>query len=155
MKISAFLLIVLGLAACQGTPRQDHAASQNTLPATAPSAPAPSSQCYIRVTGRDTVFLQLETIRDSVHGRLTYRNFEKDSSEGTVRGTRKDNIIDIEYTFNSEGMTSVRRIVLREENGQLYEGLASSFDKEGNPIYDADYNKISYDKAAFAPEACR
>lgn len=155
MKTSTCLLIVLGLAACQDSSRPTDNTQSNTLSAPSLPATAEGPQCYTRITGKDTAFLELNIQGDSVRGKLAYRNFEKDSSEGTVRGTRQGNFIDVQYTFNSEGMTSVRRIIFKQTDDRVYEGLANAFDKEGNPLYDSDRNKIRFDQAAFTPGDCR
>lgn len=155
MKKAFLLLPVAGLvASCQGNAPAGNASSQDTPQVTAGPAPV-SKQCYRHVTGRDTVLLELLISGDSANGHLAYRNFEKDSNEGTVRGVvREGKYFDLRYDFMSEGMKSERRIVFRLDGDQLYEGLASSFDKNGNPLYPDRYDNIRFDPSAYTRTDC-
>ncbi len=57
---------------------------------------------YIKVTGRDTVRLQLKVVDSAVTGTMEFDNFEKDSSHGSVKGNVKNDRLYVWYNFSSE-----------------------------------------------------
>src|SRR3954470_1599133 len=63
-------------------------------------------QCFYHVFSKDSAYLQFETDNEVVSGRLEYKPFEKDKNTGTISGTIKDNIIEVEYHYMSEGIMS-------------------------------------------------
>ncbi|WP_153797182.1 hypothetical protein [Foetidibacter luteolus] len=80
--------------------------------------------CYRMVKDRDTADLQLTAGNGKITGSLTYSIFEKDSNKGDLQGELKDSLIWAFYTFQSEGVTSVREIVFKVTDGGLQEGIA-------------------------------
>lgn len=85
----------------------------------------PTSQvggCYLMIQGKDTASLQMTAVDGNVSGTLQYRRFEKDDNDGTIKGSVRDGLIDANYTFQSEGTTSVRQVVFSIKGDSLYEG---------------------------------
>jgi hypothetical protein len=58
-----------------------------------------------------------------VTGNLKYDWAQKDRNIGTVEGVVKDSLIVANYTFQSEGTTSVRQVVFRINGNELTEGF--------------------------------
>ena len=83
------------------------------------------SGCYEMVKQRDTAYLQLKTNHKKVTGTLRYNIFEKDSNKGDISGTIQDSLIRAFYTFQTEGVTSVREVVFKIEQGKLVEGMGT------------------------------
>ncbi|MHA4894509.1 hypothetical protein ACXZ1K_07130 [Pedobacter sp. PWIIR3] len=79
--------------------------------------------CYAYIKNRDTAYLNLQIAGEEVTGDLSYKLFEKDSNKGKIAGELKGDTIIAEYTFDSEGMRSVREIVFLHKGGQLIEGF--------------------------------
>ena len=69
--------------------------------------------CYQMTLKRDTVNLQLNVNDTIVTGDLQYDFFEKDRNEGTLKGVLRNDIITGDYTFQSEGTTSVREVIFK------------------------------------------
>ena len=79
--------------------------------------------CYSWITKQDSALLKLDVLGNDVSGDLKYFIFEKDNNKGTIRGTLHDSLIVADYTFQSEGMTSVRQVVFKIHGDSLSEGF--------------------------------
>lgn len=101
-----------------------------------------STSCYMQVTGKDTLFAQIDDNLGTVTGKLHYKNFQKDSSFGDIMGSSSGDTIKVDYTFQSEGMLSTNEIWFLKKDGKLYEGIGEP-DKTGERY--ADYKKIKFE----------
>lgn len=122
-----FLLPVLFLAACNSNtgneekivPVKDSlkevAIAEKTIP--------DLTGCYMLAMSKDTAHLQLQMSGNEVSGTLHYARFEKDSNKGVIKGKLQDSLIVADYTFQSEGVKSVRQIVFKYKEGKLIEGF--------------------------------
>lgn len=118
--------------------RVDSSATMNAtdttlLPTT--TIAAKQTDCYQFTQKRDTVSLTLHQDGAAVTGDLNYRFYEKDKSKGTLSGEMKGDTILGEYTFDSEGMRSVREIVFLKKDGKLYEGYGDVEEKGGKVTF--------------------
>jgi hypothetical protein len=86
------------------------------------SEAALSSGCYSMIQLKDTAILNLTVFDTNLSGRLQYRRFEKDDNDGVIDGVTRDGLIIANYTFQSEGRSSVRQIVLSIKGDSLFEG---------------------------------
>ena len=77
--------------------------------------------CYRLSIEKDTALLNLDVVDFTVNGTLYYRPFEKDKSSGTIKGILENNVLKVWYTFQSEGLTSVRQLYFKVINGKLSE----------------------------------
>lgn len=148
---------LLTMFSCQqpasNTPETDEQ-DTSTVTVTAPAS-TPVQQCYIKISGKDTSYLQFEINNEAIDGQLEYHLFEKDKNEGVIRGTIANNIITAEYGFLSEGTPSKRPVVFKLENDQVFEAIPSSFDAEGTPVFDKDQNKLKFENAPFVKGNCK
>ena len=101
----------------------------------APLASAPIKECYLSADGRDTVSLSYEQKGDTISGRLRYKNYEKDSSAGTVTGEVRGDTLVLEYTFQSEGMTSISQLAFLKKDEQLVQGFGPIEEKDGKVTF--------------------
>jgi hypothetical protein len=76
--------------------------------------------CYTQIFKRDTVTLQLDITGNNATGPLTYKIYEKDMNDGSVKAELSDSIIMGWYLFRSEGIMSVRQVAWRVKPGQLW-----------------------------------
>ena len=91
--------------------------------------------CYTYKKNRDTASLKLQVAGQEVTGDLSYNLFEKDRNKGTIAGELKGDTIIAEYTFDSEGMRSVREIVFLHKNGKLIEGFGDVEQKSVKTVF--------------------
>lgn len=82
---------------------------------------SPEIICYQFASGKDTVLMQMERINEDVTGSLRYNYFEKDENQGIFEGTMAGDTLYADYTFKSEGKTSVREIMFIQKENRLIE----------------------------------
>jgi hypothetical protein len=100
----------------------------------------PQTNCYLFTSGRDSYLLQLDR---NYSGKMEFRNYEKDKSFGTVKGTQQNDIVKLWYDFHSEGMKSVMEIHLKKTGNDLMRGLGE-VRVSNDTAYNADNSKIDY-----------
>ena len=139
----SFILIVI--SSCHNNDRD------NTAPGTISKTTQPGNNltipnltgCYLRVLERDTLALSIQQNDKLITGKLSFDNFEKDGSSGTVSGTTDDNILKLIYSFQSEGMHSVMEVYFKIEDSALIHGIGEVATKSDTTWY-AHPNDISY-----------
>ena len=121
-----------------------------------PTAPVEQqiTGCYSYTKNRDTATLKINAENEELTGNLAYRLYEKDSNKGTIAGEIKGDTIIAEYIFDSEGMRSVREIVLLKKDGKLYEGYGEVEEKSGKMVF-KDRSKLKFgDAIVFSKTEC-
>jgi hypothetical protein len=91
--------------------------------------------CYQMTLKRDTATLNLSVKDTTVTGTLRYDWHEKDRSNGTIKGVLRNNSIYADYTFESEGMTSVREVVFKIQDTVLLQGFGALTEENGKIIF--------------------
>ena len=154
MKISFFFLAMAAslLTACNSEKSDKKTADSTeliaedtTFTATRP-AEGNSTECYAYIKDRDTVSMKLNIAGEEYTGELSYRFFEKDKSTGTFAGEMKGDTLIAEYTFDAEGMRSVREIVFLRKGANLVEGYGDIRD-EGSKVMFKDRSKLTFGDA--------
>jgi hypothetical protein len=80
--------------------------------------------CYAQMLGNDVYTLNITSAENGVvSGTVAFNNYEKDSSSGTFAGTYENGILLGDYTFDSEGMHSVRQLVFKKVPTGFIEGF--------------------------------
>lgn len=156
MRIITIATCTIGLGlltACSEQPTQ----TTNQQPTT-PTSPTPSTpagpQCYAYTAGKDTVRLTLQTTQPTVTGQLAYNYFEKDRNQGTIRGTLRGDTLLADYTFQSEGTTSVRQVAFVRRGSGFIEGYGDIAERNGKTVFERPH-ALQFDaKDLLAPVAC-
>jgi hypothetical protein len=102
--------------------------------------------CYQMTIKKDSAFLDLNLNDTIVTGKLTFNFFEKDKNSGTLKGVLRNEQIFADYTFKSEGVTSVREIILQIKDGTLLQAYGDLKEANGKLVF-ADRNKLQYQRA--------
>ena len=120
--------------------------------AQAPAAEPSVVGCYVATLGKDVYTMNLNSqIDKQVSGMLSFKNFEKDSSNGTFLGVYNGGLLVADYFFASEGMDSKMQVIFRKEGDNFVRGFGP-MDASGEKF--ADFNNIKFDpKQTFAPSA--
>ena len=121
-------------------------AAQDTSKAGEMKIMIPSSTCYANETGKDTVLLKVEVFPNVVTGRITYKIFEKDSNKGDFDGRLHGDTLLADYTFMSEGKSSVRQVAFLLKDGTATEGYGDMEEKDGKMIF-KDTQKLDFSKS--------
>ena len=91
-----------------------------------------SEECYQGVLKKDTISMTLNLNGNQISsGKLSYKFFEKDSNEGTLSGELKGDTLIADYTFMSEGTTSVRQVAFLKKGNAYVEGYGDIIDDNG------------------------
>jgi hypothetical protein len=114
------------------------AASDNTTHTTTDdtnisTTPIPLAGCYTWAVNNDTATMELKVAGNAVTGDLVYDWSEKDRNKGTLNGEVQDSLLVANYTFQSEGTTSVRKVVFKINGDSLYEGFGD-VDSSGDTV---------------------
>jgi hypothetical protein len=137
------------LASCNNSNEHSNVNTSDSLPANADqnsSSKTDLSGCYLRVIKRDTLALRLEEKDSAVTGKLSFDNYEKDGSSGSVKGTVENNIVKLIYDFQSEGMHSVMDIYFKITDKGLIQGIGEVAARGDTTSY-ANPDKVDYPAA--------
>jgi len=99
--------------------------------------------CYVATLDKDVYTLKVESQKgENFIGTLSFKNFQKDSSQGTYSGTYKDGILLGIYSFDSEGMHSNAQTIFKKEGDTFIRGFGS-LDNTGSQF--TDLSNTTYD----------
>jgi len=112
--------------------------------------------CFIYAGREDEVFMQLVPAGEGrFRGMLQYDLNYKDRNDGTLEGSLDGDKLVAEYTFRSEGLTSVRQVVFRKEGDTWVEGYGETVEAAGKQTF-KDINALKYNTAIrLKPVSCR
>lgn len=142
--LSAFLL-----TACNnnpGTDKSDHPSGPDATGTSATAATGRQQRCYLQVVQRDTMVAALTQDGAAVSGRLSFDNYEKDGSTGTVAGVAEGDLLKLWYSYQSEGTHSVMEVWFRQQGAELVRGIGPSGMK-GDTFYFTDPRAVTFDGA--------
>lgn len=90
------------------------------------AAPVNNTTCYAFQSATDTVLLTLAEAAPNVSGNLVYAYSGKDKNSGTITGTMKGDTLLADYTFLSEGKSSVRQVAFLKKGEGFVEGYGDA-----------------------------
>jgi hypothetical protein len=91
--------------------------------------------CYSRVTGQDTIFLQLEKVSNVVTGSLSIKIYEKDSNHGVIDGKLSGDTLLADYKFMSEGIQSTRQVIFLLKDSNATQGYGPMEERDGKIVF--------------------
>ncbi|AYN06528.1 hypothetical protein [Flavobacterium sp. 140616W15] len=113
--------------------------SEEIVPNTVESGEVKESvgkQCFELVVNNDTIAMTLNTnSHNEVNGELVYKIYEKDKNEGTIIGNIKGDTLIADYTFKSEGVSSVREVAFLKKAGTFIEGYGDLIETNGKMTF--------------------
>lgn len=147
--------VMMVLSCNSNAPKTSETETANTTAETKPIniPPAGIAGCYMQVLNRDTFAASLLQQGNTITGKLSFDNYEKDGSTGTVTGKLENGIVKLFYSFASEGMNSVMEVYFKHDNGKLSRGTGD-MDTKGDTAYFKDPSAIKYDGSALQKLAC-
>jgi hypothetical protein len=99
------------------------------------NTPVMLTGCYQMTLKGDTVTMNIDLLDSTVTGNLDYRFKEKDTNSGTLKGVIRDRYIYADYTFHSEGTTSIREVVFKVEGNTLVPGFGDIVEQDKKIIF--------------------
>ncbi len=112
-----------------------------------------NAQCFQRIIKKDTATLKLLIADTIVTGELQYLPYEKDHNTGTIKGILKDSVIYADYTFKSEGVTSVREVIFKFTKNNLMEAYGNVQEQNGKIVF-KDKKGLQYIPDPFVKRDC-
>lgn len=148
MKYSIALSVIItafSITSCDNESNQadELTGMTDTIEPTEMKIMIPGSTCYRSIIGKDTMNLKVEKFPNVVTGNLTYNFYEKDDNIGTIDGTLSGDTLIANYTFMSEGKSSVRQVAFLISDSTATEGFGPMEEKEGTMKFKAR-NTISF-----------
>lgn len=114
-----------------------------------------SITCYQFVKNKDTANMQLRINGEEITGFLDYHIYEKDANKGTLAGEMKGDTLIADYTFDSEGIRSVRQVVLLKKDGKFYEGYGPVKEDKGKYVFENRTNLKFDNTTVFSSVPCK
>ncbi len=145
LSLIAAGLGLLSLAACH---------EQRTQATQEPTAAAAGPQCFAHTSATDTVRLTLQATQPAVTGQLTYHYYEKDRNRGTISGSMHGDTLLADYTFQSEGTTSVRQVAFLRRDIGFIEGFGPVVERQGKTVFEKPHALTFDAKYTLLPVAC-
>ena len=105
-----------------------------------------SKECYRAILKKDTVSLTLNVKNGQLSsGNLSYNFFEKDKNAGTLVGELKGDTLYADYTFMSEGISSVREVAFLKKDDSYVEGVGDVIDDNNGKVTFKDKKQLQFD----------
>jgi len=116
-----------------------------------------SEECFLLVLNKDTIAMTLNIKGNQVFsGKLSYKFSEKDSNEGTLIGEMKGDTLFADYTFMSEGVSSVRQVAFLKKNNTYVEGFGEVVDDNKGKVTFKDTKQLKFEgKTVLAKVDCK
>ncbi|EFK56026.1 hypothetical protein HMPREF0766_13229 [Sphingobacterium spiritivorum ATCC 33861] len=130
--LKGILILTSGilLVSCQSSGRSESTKDSIT---NADSNPVPVTYSY--QNNGDTIVLQLTNLEGKVTGELAYQIKEKDRNTGSIEGVLTDSLLLADYTFQSEGTTSVRQVAFKFKGDTVIEGYGDIEERDGKMVF--------------------
>ncbi len=91
--------------------------------------------CYGYANKKDSVFLHANIGDSSVTGNLYYNFYEKDKNSGSITGKMEGDTLIANYTFMSEGKSSVREVAFLLTDSTAKEGYGEMQQQNDKMIF--------------------
>ncbi len=143
MRLLIVLMLAFFIASCtnsttsQNTAADSNATMHNNITDTIVTniKPILLSGCYQMMMKKDTATMEINLQDSTITGTLNYLFYEKDKNRGTIKGVIRGEYIFADYTFASEGSTSVREVAFKIEDGTLIPGFGDLVEKERKLVF--------------------
>jgi len=121
IKQNLFALSILLTSLYSCTQSKHDSSAVNTAPAD--STEISIKGCYLYTVNKDTFQLAITAVnKNDIEGSIIYNFHEKDDSKGTFNGNFDGETLKGDYTFQSEGSTSVREVIFKKTKTGFIEG---------------------------------
>jgi hypothetical protein len=145
-KVSAITIMILTVfISCKQETALPPPQIEPNAPKEAELVEPAGDQCYASRLDGNIVALSFNVnSHQEVNGKLSYNITGKDRNEGTLIGNMKGDTLVADYTFTSEGVSSVREVVFLQKDGTLIEGYGDVVDANDKVSF-KDKAKLKFD----------
>ncbi|MGY3055185.1 hypothetical protein ACVWYG_003398 [Pedobacter sp. UYEF25] len=123
-KLSWLSVILFSIVSCTNNPKSEQESSTNQEVVTSKNSDQANLQlgCYQYAEKGDLINMEITELGEKVTANLNIAYAEKDANKGKFVGRLTGDKLIGNYTFNSEGVESVRQVAFLVNNNQLFEG---------------------------------
>lgn len=150
-KLLCVSIIITLLCSCDSTDSDNDSVNKSERNS---GARLVSAGCYEMVIGEDTAGLNLVVRGDSVSGNLFYHWKMRDHNDGTFRGRIQDSVIYAMYTFQSEGIQSVREVAFKSRGDSILQAYGEIVSVRDTMQFRFRENLVYDTKHPFVKKAC-
>ena len=134
------------LVSCKKTTETEPVQIAPSAPKEAEVAEPAGDQCYAWRADGNVVEMSFNVnSHQEVNGNLTYNLVGKDKNEGTLIGNMKGDTLIADYTFMSEGVSSVREVAFLQKDGTFIEGYGDVVAANDKVTF-KDKSKLKFDQ---------
>lgn len=146
------LLAFILLTGCNQNQQQSNDTDTAVI---AESEDALAMECFEATVGKDSASLSINNLNGKITGLLSFNFFEKDDSQGEIKGEFKGDTLFVDYTFNAEGQVSKNPLVFLQKDGKLIQGYGEIKTYLGK-TYFTDHASLKFeDGFTFEPTDCK
>jgi hypothetical protein len=148
-----FLMLLLAvMAACTDKktekPKEEpKAAPKEDMQSNLPPKDQKAPECFTYLNNKDTVYLQISEAYNMITGLLLYKYYKKDQNLGTIQGKMIGDILLADYSFKSEGKSSVRQVAFKRKGSDFIEGYGDVMTVSGKTVF-KNVNTLKFNDAA-------
>jgi len=145
--IVLFVIVVMGVfVSCNKTTTVTPAVQEIPKAPKSAAQPDPSgNQCYASTANNSTIWMSFNVnSNQEVNGTLSYSLYGKDKNEGTLIGNIYGDTLIADYTFDSEGVSSVRQVAFLQKDGTYIEGYGDVVEANGKVSF-KDKKTLKFD----------
>lgn len=110
-------------------------------------APTPTIKadtiCFVQKFKKDISEIQLIMAGDDVTGEYHWHPYQKDGGHGTLKGTKKDNMITADWSYMIEGSNQIEEVMFKMEGDKLMKAEGELDDKTGRLVI-KDKSKVKF-----------
>ncbi|MFH6997034.1 hypothetical protein ACHRVZ_03820 [Flavobacterium sp. FlaQc-57] len=146
-KVLVITVVMLSVfISCKKATNTDPAEIAPKPPMEAEVAEPAGDQCYAWKSNGSVIEMSFNiNSHQEVNGKLIYNIVGKDKNEGTLIGNMKGDTLIADYTFNSEGVSSVREVAFLQRGGAFIEGYGDVVTTNDKVIF-KDKTKLKFDQ---------
>lgn len=142
-KFMGYIAAILLVISCGNDKNGNTTKAEQKAPDTNQSSVV---NCYQYINAKDTVTLKLIHVGEAITGTLVYNIYEKDKNKGTIQGRMEGDVLIADYTFMSEGVTSVRQVAFKMKGNSFMEGFGE-IETAGNKDVFKNTNSLQFNHA--------
>lgn len=139
----AWILFLVIYSCTPSTPSNEEAEDSSASSGTSMTG---GEQVYCFTTESDTVILSLDISPDKVRGTLLTQYAGKDKNTGAIAGQLHGDTLFADYTFQSEGVESIREVAFILRGDKAMEGYGDVIEGNGKMVF-ASRDSLAFDSS--------
>jgi hypothetical protein len=145
-KMTSALAMSLLFCACENSkPQATTTVAEPPKPIV--EAPPPTIKadtiCFMEKIKKDVSEIQLVIAGNDVTGEYHWHPYQKDGGHGTLKGTKKDSLITVDWSYTIEGANQIEEVVFKMKDDKLMKAAGALDEKSGRLVI-KDKSKMKF-----------